>query len=177
MGLSNVNIIVATDLNGVIGCDGRIPWHCSADLIRFRRLTMGGAVIMGRRTYEAIGRPLPGRLTVILTRDPAYAVLGCIVAGSLADGLASARSLRPVTWVCGGGAIYREALPIADAVYLTTMHTSVRGDVTFPLRAAWPGEWECVEQVMAPDHTFEVWQRLWPMATRSCPGQTSPARV
>src|SRR5687768_2088907 len=107
------------DRNRVIGAEGGIPWRLTDDLKRLRRLTMGGTVVMGRKTYESIGKPLTGRRNVIVTRQPRYVAEGCEVVTSLEEALASD------VWVLGGGEIYAQSLPRADRMELTLVDTEV----------------------------------------------------
>jgi dihydrofolate reductase len=116
-----------------IGKDNRTPWHLSADLKRFKQLTMGHHILMGRKTFESIGRPLPGRSTIIITRQPEYQAEGCLVAHSLDQALSIARDRgESELFVIGGGEIYTQALPVADRIYLTEVQTRVQADVYFP---------------------------------------------
>jgi dihydrofolate reductase len=124
-------LIVAMARNRVIGRSGKLPWHLSADLKRFKALTMGHHIIMGRNTWESIGRPLPGRKSVVVTRNPAYLAPGAAVVGSLAAALHLA-SQDSEAFVIGGGELYREALPLADRIYLTELPADYPGDVFFP---------------------------------------------
>lgn len=126
-----VSLLVAVARNGVIGNKGKLPWHLPADLKRFKELTMGHHIIMGRKTYESIGRLLPGRTTVIVTRRPDYHVPGAIVAHSLEEAIAACKGDDEI-FVVGGAEIFREALPIAGRIYATEIHTEVEGDVFFP---------------------------------------------
>lgn len=130
-----VSLLAAAAANGVIGRDNAMPWHLPEDLAHFKRLTLGHPVIMGRRTYEsivaALGRPLPGRTNIVLTRQPGYAAPGCTVVGSLAAALEATREAREV-FVIGGAEIYRLALPRADRVYLTRIDAAFEGDAFFP---------------------------------------------
>jgi dihydrofolate reductase len=126
-----VSLIVAVARNGVIGKDGRLPWHIPEDLKRFRALTMGHHIIMGRRTWESIGRPLPGRTSVVITRDRGYLAPGAKVTHSLAEALSACAGDQEV-FVIGGAQIYREALPCADRIYLTEVSEAYPGDVRFP---------------------------------------------
>lgn len=119
------------DRDGVIGRDGGLPWHLPADLQHFRRVTMGKPIVMGRKTHESIGRPLPGRENIVVSRTPGYQAPGCRVVSSLAEARASSRSASEIM-VIGGAALYREALPLAKCVYLTEVHADVEGDVCFP---------------------------------------------
>jgi dihydrofolate reductase len=117
--------------NRVIGVENRLPWRLPADLGRFKRLTMGHVIIMGRKTHESIGRPLPGRRTIVLSRDPGYRAEGVAVAGSLEAALERCEHENEV-FVVGGEAVYREALPLADRLYVTWIDADVEGDVLFP---------------------------------------------
>jgi len=126
-----ISLIAALDRNRVIGRDNKLPWHLPNDLKHFQELTYGKPVIMGRKTYESIGRPLPDRTNIIVTHDPDYRADGCIVVHSPADALQSAGS-APEIMVVGGEAIFREFLPLADRMYLTYIDASVGGDTYFP---------------------------------------------
>jgi dihydrofolate reductase len=134
------SIIVAAAENGVIGRNGQLPWRLSADLRRFKQLTMGHAVLMGRKTYESIGRPLPGRRMIVITRQPGYDAVGVEIAHSLAAacGLA-ANAHETEAFIIGGAEIFGEALPHADRLYFTRVHATIDGDVYFPPfdRADW----------------------------------------
>jgi dihydrofolate reductase len=124
-------IIAAMSRNRVIGRGGGIPWQLPEDLRRFRELTTGHTVIMGRRTFETIGHPLPHRRNIVITRQPGYAAAGCIMAGSLEEALRLAGQEQEV-FICGGGEIYRQALPLAQRIYLTQLDCTVAGDTLFP---------------------------------------------
>lgn len=127
-----IAIIVARSRNNVIGKGSDIPWHVKGEQKRFGEITRGGVLIMGRKTYESIGRPLPGRETIIITRNPAYSVKDCHIADSLDSALKLAAAMDRPVFIAGGGEIYRQALPVADAVHISTIDTTVEGDVTFP---------------------------------------------
>jgi dihydrofolate reductase len=131
-------IIAAVASNGVIGAGGKLPWHLGADLRFFREQTMGHPVIMGRRTWESIGKPLPGRRNIVITRNPAYRPQGVDVADSLATALARCAGENAV-FVIGGGDLYGAALALADRLLLTEIHSDFDGDVRFPEfdRAQW----------------------------------------
>jgi dihydrofolate reductase len=128
-----VVLIAAVADDGTIGHAGKIPWHISADLLRFKRLTLGHSVIMGRKTFDSLGQPLPGRRNIILTRQPTGP-------DQFADLPSAFRSCRDETvFIIGGAEVYRTALPLADALYLTHVHQRPNGDVKFPDydRAEW----------------------------------------
>lgn len=131
-----VSIIVAAAENGVIGRQGQLPWQLPADLQHFKALTLGHPIVMGRRTFDSIGRPLPGRTNIVVTGQLAWpAPVGVLVAHSLPEALALAAQQPGGEEVCiiGGGEIYRQALPAADVVHLTEVHTTVPdGDAFFP---------------------------------------------
>ena len=136
-----LSLIVAMARNRVIGADGKIPWHLPGELKLFKSLTMGHHIIMGRKTWESIGRLLPGRTTVIVTRQHGYQVPGAIVAHSLGDAIAAC-SGDEEAFVIGGAEIFREALPLADRIYLTTVNADVPGDTFMPQfdRSRWREE-------------------------------------
>lgn len=119
------------DQQGVIGRDGGLPWHLPEDLKRFRAITMGSPIIMGRRTWESIGRPLPGRRNIVVTTTAGYEAPGCEIAGSLEAALALAAEAA-TAFVIGGVALYRAALPHTRRIYLTEVHAKVVGDTVFP---------------------------------------------
>jgi dihydrofolate reductase len=165
---------VAASQNNIIGRGGDLPWRLPADLAHFKRLTMGGAILMGRKTYDSIGRPLPGRKSIVLTRDTSWRAIHdeVLVADSLDMAIEVAIALAAQAevenadevFVIGGGEIYRLALPQADRVYLTRVHTTVEGDATFP--ALDLTEWRLASSEDHPaddrnEHacTFEVWER------------------
>ena len=128
-----ISLIVAMDEMGGIGKDNRLPWHLSSDLQRFKQMTLGHHLIMGRKTYETIGRPLPGRTTIVITRNPQFQPAGCLVADSLGEGLTHARKNGETeAFIAGGGEIFTLALPLADRIYLTRVHAQVDADVLFP---------------------------------------------
>ena len=124
-------LIVAASTNSVIGKDGDMPWHISNDLKRFKRLTMGHHIIMGRKTYESIGRLLPGRTTVIVTRQKGLVVPGATVVHSLEAALDVA-SDDEIPFITGGAQIYELALPRVTDIFLTRIHATIQGDTFFP---------------------------------------------
>jgi dihydrofolate reductase len=138
-----ISIVVAMDTNGVIGRDNGLPWHLPADLQHFKRTTMGKPILMGRKTYESIGRPLPGRTNIVITRDTAYRAAGCVVVNSI-DAALQAAGGQDEIMVIGGAEFYRQALPQTDTIYLTRIHATFSGDTFFPeLKAA---DWREVER-------------------------------
>lgn len=126
-----ISLIVAMAENRVIGVDNRMPWHLSADLKRFRKITSGNPIVMGRKTHESIGRPLPDRVNIVLTRDYSYQALGCIVVHNLEQAMRAAGEAAELM-VVGGAGLYREFLPLADRIYLTLIHRAFDGDTFFP---------------------------------------------
>ena len=136
-----ISIVVATSANNVIGVDGGLPWHLPEDLKRFRQITMGKPMIMGRATFESIGRALPGRKSIVLTRQPDFEAEGCVVAPSIEAALKAAGDADEVM-VIGGGEIYRQFLARADRIYLTRLQAELEGDTTFPELDM--DEWEVV---------------------------------
>ncbi len=128
---SRVSLIVAMAKNRIIGANGAMPWHLPDELKRFKSITMGHHIIMGRKTWESIGRLLPGRTTVIVTRQRNYAVAGAVIAQSLEAAIEACKNDREI-FVIGGGELYRQALPIAQRLYLTTVDTAPDGDTHMP---------------------------------------------
>lgn len=162
-----ITAIVATDRKGTIGKAGEIPWYLPADFKFFKRTTMGHPIIMGRKTFESIGRPLPKRTNIVLTRDSFYMATGTVVVHSLKEALVhEACQDAEEVFIIGGGEIYRQAMPLVDRVYLTTVDTEIEGgDAFFPeLRA---DEWEAVwlEEHQADEKNefgfrFSRWERI-----------------
>ncbi len=125
-------IVVARARNNVIGQGQTIPWRAKGEQKLFKRITDGGTLVMGRKTFDSIGRPLPGRETVIVTRNPEYAQAGCFTALSFDDALKQADAIGRTTHIVGGGEIYRLALPLVDVVHLSTIEVEPEGDTFFP---------------------------------------------
>ncbi|MFT4031477.1 MAG: dihydrofolate reductase [Siphonobacter sp.] len=123
-----IHLIVAVAENGAIGKDNQLLWHLPDDLKRFKQLTTGHPVIMGRKTYESIGKPLPNRTNIIITRDQNYTAEGCVVVSSVEEALYANEDV----YIIGGAEIYRQTLPYADNIHLTEVHTSIEGDTFFP---------------------------------------------
>jgi dihydrofolate reductase len=153
-----VSLIVAYAKNRVIGFKGQIPWHLSEDLKRFKKLTTGFTIVMGRKTYESIGRPLPKRRNVVLTRDKNFKAEGIDVCASLEEALAEAKSRNEEkVFIIGGGEIYRQSLALADELLITHVDKEVEGDAFFP-------EWDesLFEESKREDHenySFVDYQR------------------
>lgn len=128
-----LSLIVAVSTNGIIGRDGGLPWRLPADLRRFKRLTMGHHLIMGRKTYEAVGRPLPGRTTIVVSRGRPKLPAAVRLAGSLDEAIEMAQTAGDTeAFIAGGGEIYRLALPRVERIYLTRIHAEVAGDAWLP---------------------------------------------
>ncbi len=164
--MARVSLIVAMARNGVIGRDGGLPWHLPEDLRHFKELTLGKPIIMGRLTHESIGRPLPGRTNIVISRNPAHDAPGCVVVTSLADAIKHAATLVGVdgeVMVIGGAQIYREALPRADRLYLTRVEVDAEGDTVFPELDA--SDWLLVSSsthsspAAGLDYRLETWAR------------------
>lgn len=126
-----ISIIVAMGRNRVIGVDGGMPWHLPAELARFRRITMGKPIVMGRSTHESIGRPLPGRDNIVLTRDHTFRAEGCKVVYTMEGALAAAGE-REEVMIIGGASVYAQALPMVGRLYLTYIQHEFQGDTFFP---------------------------------------------
>lgn len=152
-------LIVARSENGCIGREGGMPWHFSEDLKYFKKTTAGHAVIMGRKTYESIGRPLPKRQNIIVTRDANYFAEGCTVCDSLESALTQAYAVDDAPFVIGGGELYRLALPRATQLYITEIARTVQGDTFFPEVPT--DDFERTESVPGEDPSlrFDVWRR------------------
>ena len=126
-----ISLIVAASTNNVIGADGDLPWRLSDDLKRFKAVTMGKPIVMGRKTCESIGRPLPGRQNIVITRQNNFTADGCDVVQSTAEAVEVAGDADEIM-VIGGSQIYAAFLPLADRIYLTRVHAEVDGDAFFP---------------------------------------------
>lgn len=135
---TRVYLVAALAANGVIGACGKLPWQLTEDLQHFKKLTLGHPVIMGRRTWESLGKPLPGRENIVVSRRAGFAAPGASVAQSLAGAIALCAG-EPVAFVIGGAEIYAEALPLADGLVLTEIEQDYEGDTRFPAwdRKAW----------------------------------------
>lgn len=129
--MPQLSLIVAYARNRVIGRDNTLPWRLPSDLAHFKRTTLGKPIVMGRKTWESLGRPLPGRHNVVISRDPGYAAAGATVVTSLPDALAACNDAEEI-FVIGGEAIFALALPLADRLIATEIHEDVEGDTWFP---------------------------------------------
>ncbi|WP_429031498.1 type 3 dihydrofolate reductase [Aeromonas veronii] len=160
-----ISMIAAMAHDRVIGKDNQMPWHQPADLAHFKRVTLGKPVLMGRKTFESIGRPLPGRRNLVISRNPDYQAEGIEVVGSVEAALALlAGSSVEELMVIGGGHLYAEMLPSADCLYLTRIDLAVEGDTRFP--AFDDAQWQRVDCESHPadeknqhPYSFETWQR------------------
>lgn len=153
-------MIAAIAQDGVIGIDNRLPWHLPEDLRRFKALTLGHAIVMGRRTWESLGRALPGRRNLVVSRNPHYRAEGAEVFGSLEDALAACPGEE--VFVIGGAQLYAAALPIAQRLYLTEIHARIAGDAWFPQfdRSRWrERSRERRRGTAGPDFDFVVYER------------------
>lgn len=161
-----LSIIVAVSENGVIGRDNDLPWKLPDDLKFFRKTTSGFPIIMGRKNYESIGRPLPNRHNIVISRDPHLKIEGCDCVTSLDDAIVLAQADgTEEAFVIGGGQIYAQALSKADRLYVTRVHAEIKGDVTFP--AIESKEWNLVHEEHHPadeNHahafTFRTYDRI-----------------
>lgn len=143
-----ISYVVAVSRNGVIGREGGLPWHISSDLKRFKEITMGKPVVMGRKTWDSLPRkPLPGRRNIVITRQPGFAPEGAEVAASAEEALRLAGDVPEVA-VIGGGEIYRLFWPMVDRLYLTEVDLEVAGDTHFPVLS--PSEWREVGRELHP---------------------------
>jgi dihydrofolate reductase len=160
-----ISLIAAVARNGTIGRGGRLPWRLPDDLARFKRLTLRHTVLMGRRTWESLGRPLPGRRNVVLTHDVSFATPGCEVVHSVREGAGLAAGSE--LFVIGGAAVYAAFMQLADRLFITHVDTEVGGDATFP--AIDPETWRMVEETPGAvdrrnplPHRFAVYERVAP---------------
>lgn len=150
--MTRISLIAAIARNGVIGKDGRVPWHLPEELEHFKATTMGHPLVMGRRTFESIGRTLPGRRTIVVTRDPAWHHPGVESAHSFAEALSLAGPADEV-FVAGGAEVYAEALPFAHRLVLTEVDAEPEGDTWFP-------SWDRSNWVEESREEHEGWSRV-----------------
>lgn len=162
-------LIVARADNGIIGVDNQLPWYLPSDLRYFKQVTMGKPVVMGRKTFESIGRPLPGRTNVVITRNADWSAPGVRVVGSLADALKLATAQADLdgadeVMVIGGATLYREAFDQVDRMYVTQVHASPDGDAFFEApdqeKFARTSVEDHAGDDASPAHSYEVWDRI-----------------
>jgi dihydrofolate reductase len=167
-----VTIVAAVGRNGVIGVDGGLPWHLPDDLRRFKEVTIGHVLVMGRKTYESIGRPLPGRTTVVVTRRPGWrpGVDGVLVAHSVADAVETARTVDDEVFVVGGAEVYAAALPLTDRLALTFVDAEPEGDTFFPAV-----DWDDWRETAR--HSGDGWAQVDYERVSSAPGPVPPGSV
>jgi dihydrofolate reductase len=165
--LQHITLIVAADENDAIGIDGQMPWHLPQDLKFFKNTTWAMPVIMGRKTFDSMGRPLPGRTNIVVTQNKDWKYDGVWTAGSLDEALILASSLEVnEIFIIGGGTIYQAALPLANRVYLTRVHTKMeKADTWFPQLndKEWSIEWErpfLKDEKHLFDYSFQCWERM-----------------
>lgn len=159
-----ISLIWAMDENRVIGYHNQLPWRLPEDLKFFKRVTMGHPIMMGRKTYESIGRPLPGRENIVITRDEAYHPDGCTVMNSIEKFQGFAEEKEEEIFVIGGAEIFKEVLPYADKLYLTMIHHQFEGDTFFPVFDI--DKWELESREIGPkdeknpyDYEFLIYKR------------------
>jgi dihydrofolate reductase len=153
-----LQIITCMARNGIIGCAGKIPWHEPEDLQHFRRLTTGHSVVMGRLTYESIGRPLPNRRNIVVTKQPHRIVgVGIETSGSVGDAIELARRTDKEPFVIGGARVYWAALPWTTRIYRTVIDRQTEGDVCFPLLDEF--DFELTEERVSGHLAFQTWDR------------------
>ena len=160
-----ISLIVAVSDNGVIGRSGELPWRQSGDLKHFKAVTMGRSIVMGRKTWQSIGRPLPGRQNIVITRQPGFVAPGADVVDSTDAAVAAARGDEIM--IIGGAEIYALFLPLAERVYLTRVHGEVEGDAYFP---ALGSDWRLVsdERYAADENNdYDMSFRLYERTSRS----------
>lgn len=160
-----VSLIVAVSENGVIGRDGDLPWHLSADLKRFKKLTMGNAIVMGRKTWDSLGRPLPGRTSLVISRQADFSTDydEVLIGANLDDAMRQLRNFEEI-FIIGGASIYELALSMVDRLHITRVHSVVEGDTYFP-GINWDA-WELIEETHHEaddrnDHnySFQIFER------------------
>ena len=161
-----ITAVVAMSENHVIGYKNTLPWHMPADLKHFKKITLDKPVLMGRKTHESIGKPLPGRCNIVITRDPDFRALGCVVVNSM-DSALQAASYSEEVFIIGGAQIFQAAMPSADRIYLTLVHENFDGDAFFP--EIKQEDWKLASnRDCEPDDknayalSFQVWERKPP---------------
>ena len=162
--MKNISLIVAVAENGVIGDQNKLLWHLPGDLKRFKLLTMGHYIIMGRKTFESIGKPLPGRTSIVISRNPDWKFEGVISAVNIHDAIEQIDKDDDEPFIIGGAEIYKQALPFVSKIYLSRVMASYEGDAFFHFEN---NGWVLLssEEIPAPDeeapaHIYEVWERV-----------------
>ena len=164
-----VSLIVARATNGIIGANNRLPWHLPCDLKYFKRITLGKPVIMGRKTFESIGHPLPGRTNIVVTRNPDWRAPGVRIVLGLDDAFKLARAQAELATaseivIIGGATLYRDGLPFVDRIYLTQVQVTPSGDASFAAPDTLDFERTSVETHQGsgkfPAHSYEIWDRI-----------------
>jgi dihydrofolate reductase len=157
-------LLVAMAENRVIGNKGAIPWHIPEEVAFFKRTTMGHTLVMGRKTYDSIGRPLPGRTNIVISSQPDLAIEGCLMAASLQEAISLAIPLHKKIFIIGGGEIFKQAMVLADSIYLSVIHRHVDGDVFFPDFSKTEFIKKSSEYVEASEpYTLEIYERPAPL--------------
>ncbi|MBA4537777.1 dihydrofolate reductase [Bacillus aquiflavi] len=159
-----ISLIWAMDENRVIGKENKLPWHISEDLKFFKRVTMGHPIAMGRKTYESIGKPLPGRENIVITRNQHFTCQGCTVFSTIDELIAYGKGKADEIFVIGGAEIFKEVLPFADRLYVTMIHHQFEGDTYFPLFSL--EDWTLIKREQGPkneknpyDYEFLFYER------------------
>ena len=160
-----ISLIVAASINNAIGKENQLLWHLPNDLKFFKNTTWGGVVIMGRKTFESVNKPLPGRTNIVITKQPDWNAENVVVASSLEDALEKAAALNfKEIFIIGGGEIYKQSIAIANRIYLTKVHTEIDGDTFFP---DLNNDWKMIsnrdfksDEKNKFDHSFQIWERV-----------------
>jgi dihydrofolate reductase len=160
-----ISIVVAVSENQVIGKDNRLLWRLSNDMKFFKNLTMGGVLIMGRKTFESIGKALPGRENIIITRQKDWTADQAIVTENIEDAMTKARATEKDIFIIGGGEIYKQTLDKAERIYLTRVHTQIEGDTFFPTLDESIWTLKNKQEYTADEkneyaHSVEIWERV-----------------
>ena len=153
MNRARINIIAVVGKNGELGKDNKLLWSLQSDLQRFKALTMGHPIIIGRKTFESIGKALPGRTNIVITRNRAFAAAGCVVTHSLTDAIWHAESIDAQIFVIGGGEIYKETIGLADRLYLTVVNDSPPADTFFP-------KWSAFNKILNKEEVVDPQSKL-----------------
>lgn len=157
--------MAAVAANNALGKDNQLIWHLPADLKRFKKTTLNHAVIMGRKTYESLGKPLPNRINIVITRDKNYQVEGCVVVNSLKEALKAALKVDENPYILGGAEIYKQAMPFADKLDITFVHHQFEADVFFPEidKTIWKETWRedfKADENNKYDYSFVTFERI-----------------